>query len=132
MRYPSGRSGNAWSSEPASPHALDLLFSTSRLYTTTAGNFQTGSQKFPRHKLANDGTVFDAGQAVATPSMIRAELIALFRDWEEAGLVEDFDQFKADLQVARSSTDVNRVDVRIPPNLINQFRVFAAQIQFRL
>ncbi|WP_248167767.1 hypothetical protein, partial [Ralstonia pseudosolanacearum] len=42
-RYPSGRSGNAWSSEPASPHALDLLFSTSRLYTTTAGNFQTGS-----------------------------------------------------------------------------------------
>ncbi|MFV8529511.1 phage tail sheath C-terminal domain-containing protein [Ralstonia pseudosolanacearum] len=90
------------------------------------------AQKFPRHKLANDGTVFDAGQAVATPSMIRAELIALFRDWEEASLVEDFDQFKADLQVTRSSTDVNRVDVRIPPNLINQFRVFAAQIQFRL
>ncbi|MFS8930948.1 phage tail sheath C-terminal domain-containing protein [Cupriavidus taiwanensis] len=90
------------------------------------------TQVYPRHKLANDGTVFDAGQAVATPTMIRAELIALFRDWEEAGLVEDFDQFKADLQVVRSSTDANRVDVLLPPNLVNQFRVFAAQIQFRL
>jgi phage tail sheath gpL-like len=90
------------------------------------------AQKFPRHKLANDGTIFDAGQAVATPSMIRAELIALFRQWEEVALVEDFDQFKADLRVVRSSTDVNRVDVLLPPNLINQFRVFAAQIQFRL
>jgi len=90
------------------------------------------SQVYPRHKLANDGTVFDAGQAIATPTMIRAELIALFRDWEEAGLVEDFDQFKADLQVVRSGTDANRVDVLLPPNLVNQFRVFAAQIQFRL
>ena len=90
------------------------------------------AQKFPRYKLADDGTQFAPGQAVVTPKIIRAELIALFMDWEDAGLVEDVDQFKADLLVQRNSTDVNRVDVLLPPNIVNQFRVFAAQIQFRL
>lgn len=90
------------------------------------------SQKFPRYKLANDGTQFAPGQAIVTPKIVRAELIALFRDWEDVGLVEDLDQFKADLLVARNPTDVNRVDVLLPPNIVNQFRVFAAQIQFRL
>ncbi len=90
------------------------------------------AQKFPRCKLANDGTQFAPGQPIVTPSIIRDELIALFLDWEEAGLVEGFAQFKADLLVVRDSTDVNRVNVILPPDLINQFRVFAAQVQFRL
>lgn len=90
------------------------------------------SQKFPRYKLADDGTNFAPGQAIVTPVVIRGEMIALFRDWEEAGLVENFDQFKADLIVVRSSTDRNRVDVLVPPDLINQFRVFAAKLEFRL
>ncbi|MDR2507610.1 MAG: phage tail sheath subtilisin-like domain-containing protein [Candidatus Accumulibacter sp.] len=90
------------------------------------------SQKFPRFKLADDGTHFAPGQAVVTPIIIRAELIALFRDWEEAGLVENLDQFKKDILVSRNLSDVNRIDVLLPPNIVNQFRVFAAQIQFRL
>ncbi|MDR3299030.1 MAG: phage tail protein, partial [Candidatus Accumulibacter sp.] len=90
------------------------------------------SQKFPRYKLANDGTNFAPGQAIVTPRVIRAELIALFRDWEDVGLVEDIDQFQADLIVSRNPTDVNRVDVLLPPNIVNQFRVFAAPVQFRL
>lgn len=90
------------------------------------------AQKFPRFKLANDGTNYAPGQAIVTPSIIRGELIALFRDWEEAGLVENFDQFKADLLVQRSTTDANRVDVLLPPDLINQFRTFAAKLEFRL
>jgi phage tail sheath gpL-like len=88
--------------------------------------------KFPRHKLANDGTNFGAGQAIVTPKIIRAELIALFQQWEEAGLAEDIDQFKTDLIVERNGSDPNRVDALIPPNVVNQFRVFAAAIQFRL
>jgi phage tail sheath gpL-like len=88
--------------------------------------------RFPRHKLANDGTNFAPGQAIVTPSMIRAELIGLFRELEEAGLVEDFDQFKNDLLVVRSTASVNQVNAVIPPNLVNQFDVFAASVQFRL
>lgn len=88
--------------------------------------------KYPRHKLADDGTRFDPGQAVVTPSTIKAELISLFRSWEGRGLVENFAQFKADLIVERDATDRNRVNMRMSPDLINQFVVFAGQIQFLL
>lgn len=88
------------------------------------------ADRFPRHKLANDGTLFAPGQAIATPSLIRAELLHLFREWESAGLAEDFAQFKAELIVERNAIDPSRVDALIPPNTVNQLRVFAAQIQF--
>lgn len=88
--------------------------------------------KFPRHKLADDGTAFSRGQAVVTPLAIQAELVARGRQWEEAGLVENIDQFKADLIVKRDLADPNRVNALIPPNLVNQLRVFAGQIQFLL
>ncbi len=90
------------------------------------------AMRYPRHKLADDGTAFAPGQAVVTPKVIRAELLSLFRDLEEAGLVENFDQFKEDLLVVRSSSDPNRINTVMPPDLINQFRVFAAAVQFRL
>lgn len=108
---------------------IETMFTLSYLRYTVRARI---TQKFPRYKLANDGTQFAPGQAIVTPKIIRAELIALFRDWEDAGLVEDIDQFKADLIVERNSTDVNRVDVLLPPNTVNSLRVFAAQIQFRL
>lgn len=88
--------------------------------------------RFPRFKLADDGTRFAPGQAVVTPSMIRAELLALFRELEQVALVEDFEQFKADLLVVRSNSDPDRVNAIIPPNIVNQFRVFAAAVQFLL
>lgn len=90
------------------------------------------ARKFPRHKLAADGTRYGAGQAIVTPSTIRAELLALAREWEEAGLVENLDQYKADLIVERDATDPNRINALVPPDIVNQFRAFAAKVQFRL
>ena len=69
---------------------------------------------------------------MATPKIIKAEIIHLFREWESAGLVEGFDQFKDDLIVERNAGDPNRVDALIPPDVVNQLRVFAGLIQFRL
>lgn len=88
--------------------------------------------KFSRHKLADDGTAYGPGQAMVTPRVIRAEVIALAREWEAAGLVEGLDQFVADLIVERDAGDPNRVNALIPPDIVNQFRSFAAAIQFRL
>ncbi len=89
-------------------------------------------QRFPRYKLANDGTNFGEGQAIVTPSIIRNFLISRFKLWEEVGLVENFEQFKTDLLVERNVTDPNRVDAIIPPDIINQFRVFAGKVEFYL
>lgn len=87
-------------------------------------------QRFPRHKLAGDD--HPGGPTIARPKDIVAEVIALFTQWEVAGLAEDIDQFKADLQVVRDEDDANRVNALIPPNLVNQFRTFAGLLQFRL
>ncbi len=88
--------------------------------------------RFPRHKLANDGTNFGPGQAIVTPSIIKSEILSLFTAWEAQGLVEGLDQFTNDIIVERNANDVNRVDVLMSPDLMNQFRVFAGQIQFLL
>lgn len=88
--------------------------------------------KFPRHKLASDGTRFGDGQAIVTPKIIKAELIAEYSAMEQLGLVENMPAFKAALVVERDPTDPNRVNVLYPPDLVNQLRVFAVLAQFRL
>lgn len=88
--------------------------------------------KFPRHKLANDGTRFAPGQAVVTPSIVRAELVALATTWVDRGLVENIEGFKAGLIVQRNALDPSRLDVQMPPDLVNGLIVTAIQIQFRL
>lgn len=88
--------------------------------------------RYPRHKLANDGGRYGAGQKIITPKIGKAEAVLWFRQMEELGLVEGFDQFKADLVVERNPQDPNRLDFLLPPDLINQFIVAGVQLQFRL
>jgi phage tail sheath gpL-like len=88
--------------------------------------------KFPRHKLADDGTRYAPGQAVVTPLTMKAEVIAKFTDWEALGLVEGFAQFKRDLIVERNAQDRNRIDVLMPPDIINQLRTMGAKIAWLL
>ena len=90
------------------------------------------TNKYPRHKLADDGTRFGAGQAIVTPSVIRGELAAEYAELEELGMVETAKAFAANLIVERNATDPNRLDVLLPPDLVNQLRVFAVLAQFRL
>ncbi|MFQ0994040.1 phage tail sheath subtilisin-like domain-containing protein [Gilliamella sp. BG2] len=90
------------------------------------------TSKYPRHKLANDGTRFGAGQAIITPAVAKAEINATYRQLELLGLVENFDVFKKNLIVERNVNDPNRLDVLFPPDLVNQLRVFAVLAQFRL
>jgi phage tail sheath gpL-like len=90
------------------------------------------TSKYPRHKLADDGTRFGAGQAIVTPKIIKAELIAQYRADEFLGRVENATAFKNNLIVERDPNDPNRVNVLYPPDLINQLRIFAVLAQFRL
>jgi len=87
---------------------------------------------FPRHKLADDGTNFGVGQAIATPSMIKGETFGWFKTMEELGLVENASQFKNLLIVERDPNDQCRVNIVLPPNLVNQLRVMATKISFKL
>jgi phage tail sheath gpL-like len=88
--------------------------------------------RYPRHKLANDGTRVGPGQAVMTPKLGRAEASAWFEEMEELGLAENYEQFMADLVVERNVSDPNRMDWLISPDLVNQFIVGATKVAFRL
>jgi len=93
-------------------------------------NYMLG--KYPKHKLANDGTRFSTGQKIMTPGLGKAEAIFKFEQWELDGLVEGVDQFKESLIVERNSSDVNRLDFLMQPDVINQLRVMGTQIKFLL
>jgi len=90
------------------------------------------TSKYARCKLADDGTRFGPGQAIVTPGIIKAELIAQYIVDQFNGLVENTQQFVAHLLVERDPNDPNRVNVLYPPDLINQLRIFAVLAQFRL
>ncbi|PPR15426.1 MAG: hypothetical protein CFH43_00913 [Proteobacteria bacterium] len=90
------------------------------------------STTFPRYKLANNGTRFAPGQAIVTPNIIYDKLVAHFRLLERQGIVEGVNDWKKDMIVERNADDVNRIDVQVPANIVNQLRVFAGQVQFRL
>jgi phage tail sheath gpL-like len=104
-------------------HTLAKLFRNQRYSITT---------KYPRHKLADDGTRYGVGQAIVTPSVIRAELVAEYAVDEYNGLVENLNAYKQNLVVERDPNDPNRVNVIYPPDLVNQMRIFAVLAQFRL
>ena len=89
-------------------------------------------RKYPRHKLADDGTRFGPGQPIMTPKLGKAEAVAMFASWEDRGLVEGVDQFKRDLVVERNASDPDRLDFLMAPDLVNQLRVAAGQIKFLL
>jgi phage tail sheath gpL-like len=112
--------------------AYELVTTLATLARLLRSQRQAITSKYPRHKLANDGTRFGPGQAIVTPGIIKGELIAQYRDDEFNGLVEDTRNFKRHLLVERDSNDHNRVNVLYPPDLINQLRIFAVLAQFRL
>lgn len=88
--------------------------------------------RFPRHKLRADGARIPAGQKIMTPKLARAEIISRFRQWEDNGWVEGIEQFKDDLIVEINASDPNRLDIFLAPDLVNQLRLTAMQMGFKL
>jgi phage tail sheath gpL-like len=90
------------------------------------------TSKYSRVKLAPNGTRVPPGAAVVTPGMVKAELIAQYRQLEAQGLVVSADAFKAGLIVEQDTGNPNRLNVLYDPVLISQLRIFAVLFQFRL
>ncbi len=91
------------------------------------------SRKYPRCKLASDAIRLPAGASVMTPSLMKAELVCLFRTWEtELGIVENVDQFKNDLICEINQRDKTRLDVSLTPKLVSQFCILGVKVGFLL
>ena len=87
--------------------------------------------KYPRHKLAADGTNFAPGQAVITPKLAKAELLSLYRDLEERGIAQNFSSYKDSVIVEIDKTNPTRLNVQDSPVFVNGLQIYAGKIQFR-
>lgn len=85
--------------------------------------------RFPRHGLTDEDTNI-AG--FTSPGRIADALIHNYIFLQKTGLVENVGAFVQGLQVERNSFDANRVDCLMRPDMVNQFRVFAALVEITL
>lgn len=88
--------------------------------------------KFPRSRLASSSEKIRPGIQVITPNIGRNEALIWYRQLERDGLAEDYDTFKANLVCQRSESNPNRLEWLLPSDLVNQFIVGSADIQFKL
>ena len=88
--------------------------------------------RYPRAKLADNIDRIESGQQVMTPDVGKTEAVAWFSQLEAAGIVENITQFKNDIVVRRSESNPNRLEWLLPPDLVNQFIVGSADLQFLL
>lgn len=86
--------------------------------------------KYPRHKVADDGNKFGDGQPILTPKGLKAEAVSRAALWLKLGLVENLDQFTADTFAERNLSNPNRLDIMMVPDLVNQLTVIGNQIKF--
>lgn len=90
------------------------------------------TSKYPRMKLARDGTRFAPGSAIVTPSVVKFDIIAFYRQLEYEGFVQDSAVFAQTIIVEINAQNPNRLDCLWPGVLIGQLRMFALLAQFRL
>jgi phage tail sheath gpL-like len=81
------------------------------------------TQVYGRMALASDGA--EGRPGIVTPRLLKAECVHVYKELEAGGLVEKSGLFAERLIVERSS-DPNRVNAYLPVDVVNQFRVFAA------
>jgi phage tail sheath gpL-like len=93
---------------------------------------QVITSKFARVKLVDDGTIISAGSQTVSPRIIRNEMLGAYDVLISQGSAEHAAKFEENLVVERNQNDPNRLDVILPPDLVNQLRIFAVSVQFRL
>jgi phage tail sheath gpL-like len=87
-------------------------------------------QQYPRAKLADNGTLAAIYNAnVVTPDELKASFATRSAVWEKNGWIEDSATTAAAAVFVRDQNDPNRVDARMPIEVIGSLIVLAGQLQ---
>jgi len=89
------------------------------------------SSRYPHAKLADDGNDYGPGQVVMTPKLGAAELLSRYEYWMSKALVQNYEDFKANLVVIRDPNDRTALQFLIPAELISQFFIGKSKLQFK-
>lgn len=88
--------------------------------------------RFNRHKIVADSTRVAAGQAVASVNMVKSEVLAVYREAERDGIVENLDAYKELLAVNVHDSIPTRMEVLSIPDLVSPLHQIAILQQPRL
>lgn len=120
---------NANAVEDPSYHDIEIL----RCITYFRYGFESRIlRKYPNAKLGNDGERFAPGQVVMTPKTMRGEALAYFQELNFLAIVENAKQFALELICERDINNPNQMNVKMAPDFVNQFRIAAVLIAFKL
>lgn len=87
--------------------------------------------RYPRHMLAKDGYQYKG--PVVTPKMLRSFCITKYRQWQENSLVQDEGgQFKKRLSVEVDTNTPGKVNIRLPIQVMGQWRITDTTISFEI
>jgi phage tail sheath gpL-like len=98
---------------------FQLMFAV-RYFKTSVSN------RHSRQALADDNP-FNLAE-IATPKSIRNTLVHAYNDLVALGVLEKGDLFSTYVNVERDPNDANRVNAYLPVDVVNQLRVFAANV----
>lgn len=84
--------------------------------------------RFARHLIANDDQPVAPLTDILTPSIGKAFAVAVFKDWQLQGWVEDLEGFKSSLIVQRDSGNPNRMNFGVFVNIVNPLRQVATKL----
>ncbi|MFG1370696.1 phage tail sheath subtilisin-like domain-containing protein [Xanthobacter oligotrophicus] len=88
------------------------------------------SNRHSRQALADDNP-YNVSE-ITTPRDIRNTLIHAYQELTELGVAEKEDLFAQYVSVERDPNDANRVNAYLPVDVVNQLRVFAANVTINL
>jgi len=85
---------------------------------------------YDNYKLGDDPYEGKEGQRIVTPLIMRASLLAWYKELQDLAIVENYAEFETSLVVVRNGQE--RLDAIINPDLVNQFRLLGGRISFLL
>jgi len=123
-------SQNQAGAEDKAYKSLNTVMTMSYYRRSVINRFQL---RYPRHKLATSGHPA-AGFAsnIITPETGISEFLAHYTAMIDAGLMDDYDGYKADILSNKNSQMRGRLDVFDQPRPIDQFHQLAVRSAFRL
>ncbi|WP_085593512.1 phage tail sheath subtilisin-like domain-containing protein [Thalassospira sp. MCCC 1A01428] len=123
-------SANTVGAEDTAYKSLNTVMIMSYYRRSVINRFQL---KYPRHKLGMNGNPA-AGFAsnIVTPNTAIAEFLAHYKAMVDAGIMDDFAGYKADILANKNAQKRGRLDVFDQPRPMDQFHQLAVRSAFRL
>ena len=109
------------------------LLKTEKVLTASRARQELKSRlslKYSRYKLAPDGQNIPAGQKILTPKKATAELISIYKDLEDEGLVTNSEEFKKNVYTSIDKKNGDQLNMNVPLYVMNQLFNANTTIQF--